>query len=138
MFKNISCSKMWEQENGLFIFCYLQTEQSYKRNPKALDQFQYCETNSIPIAIIIGGSEIEMGVVTLRIVGSREEVCDPKYLVHVELFYIAVLMHGIFHINSYVFIYNALPFKIFSPFCLNLKKSILSLVACVYTSQLYK
>lgn len=72
---------MWEQENGLFIFCYLQTEQSYKRNPKALDQFQYCETNSIPIAIIIGGSEIEMGVVTLRIVGSREEVCDPKYLV---------------------------------------------------------
>lgn len=91
---------MWEQEDGLFIFCYLQTEQSYKRNPKALDQFQYCETNSIPIAIIIGGSEIEMGVVTLRIVGSREEVCDPKYLVHVELFYIAVLMRGIFHINS--------------------------------------
>lgn len=28
-----------------------------------------------------------MGVVTLRIVGSREEVCDPKYLVHVDWFY---------------------------------------------------
>ncbi|XP_052674779.1 histidine--tRNA ligase, cytoplasmic-like isoform X1 [Crassostrea angulata] len=59
------CKELWDAD--------IKTEQSYKRNPKALDQFQYCETNSIPIAIIIGGSEIEMGVVTLRIVGSREE-----------------------------------------------------------------
>lgn len=51
-----------------------QTEQSYKCNPKALDQFQYCENNGIPIAIIIGQSEIEKGVVKLRNVATREEV----------------------------------------------------------------
>lgn len=51
-----------------------QTEQSYKCNPKALDQFQYCENNGIPIAVIIGQSEIEKGVVKLRNVATREEV----------------------------------------------------------------
>ncbi|XP_061193113.1 histidine--tRNA ligase-like isoform X1 [Saccostrea echinata] len=64
------CKELWDAD--------IKTEQSYKRNPKALDQFQYCETNCIPIAIIIGGSEIEKKVVTLRIVGTREERTVPR------------------------------------------------------------
>jgi len=39
-----------------------------------LDQFQYCETNGIPVSIIIGQTEIENNVVTLRVVATREEV----------------------------------------------------------------
>ncbi|XP_078326526.1 histidine--tRNA ligase-like isoform X3 [Crassostrea virginica] len=64
------CKELWDAD--------IKTEQSYKRNPKALDQFQYCETNCIPLAIIIGGSEIEKKVVTLRIVGNREERTVPR------------------------------------------------------------
>ncbi|PVD34974.1 hypothetical protein C0Q70_06255 [Pomacea canaliculata] len=59
------CSELWAAD--------IKTEQSYKCNPKALDQFQYCENNGIPIAIIIGQSEIEKGVVKLRNVATREE-----------------------------------------------------------------
>ena len=61
--------------NNAFV-SLLQTEQSYKRNPKALDQFQYCEQNGIPLAIIIGQSEIENNFVKLRNVVNREEVCS--------------------------------------------------------------
>lgn len=56
----------------------MQTEQSYKRNPKALTQFQYCEENGIPLAVILGQSEIEAGIVKLRNVATREEVTAPK------------------------------------------------------------
>ena len=62
-----------------FVIIYLialslQTEQSYKKNPKALDQFQYCETNGIPLALIIGQSEIENNFVKLRNIATRAEV----------------------------------------------------------------
>ena len=61
------------------IFSVLQTEQSYKRNPKALDQFQYCEQNGIPLAIILGQSEIENNFVKLRNIATREEVCISNF-----------------------------------------------------------
>jgi len=45
-----------------------------KRNPKMLDQLQYCEKNQIELCVIIGGSELEAGIVKIRHVATREEV----------------------------------------------------------------
>ncbi|XP_070197733.1 histidine--tRNA ligase-like isoform X2 [Littorina saxatilis] len=59
------CAELWDAD--------VKTEQSYKKNPKALTQFQYCEENGIPLAVVIGQSEIEAGIVKLRTVGTREE-----------------------------------------------------------------
>merc|ERR1711936_1364875 len=51
----------------------IRTEHSYKKNPKLLSQLQYCEENSIPIAVMVGTSELEKGVVKLRDVATRAE-----------------------------------------------------------------
>ncbi|CAL1548233.1 unnamed protein product [Lymnaea stagnalis] len=56
----------------------IKTEQSYKKNTKMLNEFQYCEQAGIPLAVIIGQSEIEAGVVKLKIMGSREEREVPR------------------------------------------------------------
>jgi histidyl-tRNA synthetase len=45
-----------------------------KRNPKMLDQLQYCEKNQIELCVIIGGSELEAGIVKIRNIATREEV----------------------------------------------------------------
>lgn len=45
-----------------------------KRNPKMLDQLQYCEKNQVELCVIIGSSELEAGTVKIRIVDTREEV----------------------------------------------------------------
>lgn len=45
-----------------------------KRNPKMLDQLQYCEKNQIELCVIVGGSELEAGIVKIRHVVTREEV----------------------------------------------------------------
>lgn len=55
------------------FYVSLQTEMSYKANPKLLGQLQTCEEQGIPWAIIIGQSELEKGVVKLRHVPSRQE-----------------------------------------------------------------
>ncbi|XP_072748275.1 histidine--tRNA ligase, cytoplasmic isoform X2 [Anoplolepis gracilipes] len=52
----------------------VKAEQSYKKNAKILAQLQHCEENKIPLAIIIGESELAKGEVTLRVVSSREEI----------------------------------------------------------------
>ena len=52
----------------------IRAEHSYKKNPKMLNQLQYCEENGIPLAVVLGTSEIESGVVKIRNVASREEV----------------------------------------------------------------
>jgi len=52
----------------------VRAEHSYKKNPKMLNQLQYCEENGIPLAVVLGTSEIEAGVVKIRNVASREEV----------------------------------------------------------------
>ncbi|XP_076446744.1 histidine--tRNA ligase, cytoplasmic-like isoform X3 [Babylonia areolata] len=59
------CAELWNAD--------IKAEQSYKKNPKALTQFQYCEENGIPLALVLGQSEIEAGVVKLRVVATREE-----------------------------------------------------------------
>lgn len=52
----------------------MQVEHSYKKNPKLLAQLQHCEDYSIPLAIILGESELQRGVVKLREVTTRAEV----------------------------------------------------------------
>lgn len=64
------CAELWDQG--------LKVEHSYKQNPKLLAQLQYCEERAIPLAIIIGQSELERGVVKLRNVATREEVEVPR------------------------------------------------------------
>ncbi|GFN84977.1 histidine--tRNA ligase, cytoplasmic [Plakobranchus ocellatus] len=59
------CKALWDAD--------IKTEQSYKKNTKMLTEFQYCEQNGIPLAIIIGQSEIEAGIVKMKIMASREE-----------------------------------------------------------------
>lgn len=56
----------------------VKAEQSYKKNAKLLAQLQHCEENKIPLAIIIGESELAKGEVTLRIISSREEIRVPR------------------------------------------------------------
>ena len=58
----------------LNISSLFQAEQSYKKNPKMLNQLQYCEENAIPYAIVIGESELQQGIVKLRTIATREEV----------------------------------------------------------------
>ena len=57
---------------------FFQTEMSYKKNPKALTQFQFCEAMQIPLALVIGESEIANGTVKLRNIATREEVRRKK------------------------------------------------------------
>ena len=47
---------------------------AFKRNPKMLDQLQYCEKHQIEFCVIIGDSEIQAGIVKIRNVTTREEV----------------------------------------------------------------
>merc|ERR1712127_29721 len=56
----------------------IRTEHSYKKNPKMLNQLQYCEENSIPLCVVLGTGELEQGVVKLRDVGTRAEVDVPR------------------------------------------------------------
>ena len=39
-----------------------------------LNQLQYCEESGIPLAVVLGTSEIEAGVVKIRDIATREEV----------------------------------------------------------------
>lgn len=52
----------------------IRTEHSYKKNPKMLTQLQYCEDTGIPLAVVIGESEIAAGIAKLRNIITREEV----------------------------------------------------------------
>ncbi|XP_068702840.1 histidine--tRNA ligase, cytoplasmic-like isoform X1 [Montipora foliosa] len=51
----------------------IKAELLYKKNPKMLNQFQFCEENGIPLCVVIGDSELQQGVVTLRDMTSRIE-----------------------------------------------------------------
>ncbi|KAG5879529.1 hypothetical protein JTB14_029895 [Gonioctena quinquepunctata] len=60
------CNELWNEG--------FKVEHSYKKNPKLLQQLQHCEEYGIPLAVILGESELKNGVVKLRVVSSREEV----------------------------------------------------------------
>ncbi|XP_019820619.1 histidine--tRNA ligase, cytoplasmic isoform X1 [Bos indicus] len=51
----------------------IKAELLYKKNPKLLNQLQYCEETGIPLVAIIGEQELKDGVIKLRSVASREE-----------------------------------------------------------------
>ncbi|XP_013134971.1 PREDICTED: histidine--tRNA ligase, cytoplasmic isoform X2 [Papilio polytes] len=59
------CAELWNAG--------IKTEQSYKKNPKMLNQLQHCEENGIPLAVVLGESELKRGVVKIRNITSREE-----------------------------------------------------------------
>ncbi len=46
----------------------------YKKNPKMLNQFQYCEREAVPFIVTVGEDEKSKGGVTIRDVKSRQEV----------------------------------------------------------------
>lgn len=71
------CKELWDAD--------IKTEQSYKKNPKSLKQFQYCESNGIPLCIIIGQSELDAGIVKFRNVATRDEREVPRDLLISEL-----------------------------------------------------
>ncbi|XP_074987510.1 histidine--tRNA ligase, cytoplasmic isoform X4 [Caretta caretta] len=52
----------------------IKAEMLYKKNPKLLNQLQYCEDMGIPLAAIVGEQELKNGIVKLRVIASREEV----------------------------------------------------------------
>jgi histidyl-tRNA synthetase len=58
---------------NLVVFL-IQATHSGKKNPKMLNQLQYCEDNGIPFAVVVGESELQKGVVKLRNVETREEI----------------------------------------------------------------
>ncbi|KAL8194138.1 UNVERIFIED_CONTAM: hypothetical protein K2H54_000952 [Gekko kuhli] len=55
----------------------IKAEMLYKKNPKLLNQLQYCEETGIPLVAILGEQELKDGVVKLREVATREEVLRP-------------------------------------------------------------
>nr|P07178.1 RecName: Full=Histidine--tRNA ligase, cytoplasmic; AltName: Full=Histidyl-tRNA synthetase; Short=HisRS [Mesocricetus auratus]pir/SYHYHT/ histidine-tRNA ligase (EC 6.1.1.21) - Chinese hamster [Cricetulus griseus]CAA28957.1 unnamed protein product [Mesocricetus auratus] len=61
-----ACLQLWDAG--------IKAELLYKKNPKLLNQLQYCEETGIPLVAIIGEQELKDGVIKLRSVASREEV----------------------------------------------------------------
>ncbi|CAL8089216.1 unnamed protein product [Calicophoron daubneyi] len=59
------CRLLWDAK--------IKATMSHKNNPKLLDQLQYCESNGVPLAVILGESELNRGLVKLRIVATRAE-----------------------------------------------------------------
>ncbi|CAF4420388.1 unnamed protein product, partial [Rotaria magnacalcarata] len=51
---------------------------AYKRNPKLLDQLQYCEKHHIELCVIIGSSELETSSLKIRDVVTRNEFVIPR------------------------------------------------------------
>ena len=56
----------------------LPAEITMKRKVKPLDQFNYCEKNSIPVAIVLGPGELEKGIVKVRRISDRFEIEAPR------------------------------------------------------------
>ncbi|CAH2062900.1 unnamed protein product, partial [Iphiclides podalirius] len=64
------CAELWNAG--------IKTEQSYKKNPKMLNQLQHCEENGIPLAVILGESELRNGLVKIRDIKTRDERDVPR------------------------------------------------------------
>lgn len=63
-------SELW----GAKIHC----ETIQKLNPKALTQFQYCQDEGIPYAVVFGPDELQNGQVKIRNAETREETVVPR------------------------------------------------------------
>lgn len=56
----------------------IRSEHSFKKNPKMLQQIEYCEKHKIPYAIVIGDRELQNNVVKIRTISTREEIEIPN------------------------------------------------------------
>ena len=56
----------------------LPAEMSMKRKVKPLDQFNYCEKNAIPVAVVLGPGELEKGILKVRRISDRYEIEVPR------------------------------------------------------------
>ena len=66
---------------GMYKFhATFQTELLYKKNPKLLNQFQYCEKELVPLVVIVGEDEKANGGVKIRDVQTRQEVSSCLYI----------------------------------------------------------
>lgn len=50
----------------------------YRKNPKLLNQFQYCEKEGIPFMVLVGEEEKANGGLKIRNVETRKEVSAVK------------------------------------------------------------
>ena len=64
------CAELWAAN--------ISAETPMKPKPKLLSQFQFCEDEGVPVAVVIGTGELERGVVKLRNSKTREEVEVPR------------------------------------------------------------
>ncbi|KAH8878184.1 Histidine--tRNA ligase, cytoplasmic [Schistosoma japonicum] len=59
------CQLLWDAK--------IKATMSHKNHPRLLDQLQYCESTGIPLAVVLGESELARNTVKLRDIQSREE-----------------------------------------------------------------
>ena len=65
---------------------------SYKKDPKFLNQIQYCEHNGIPLIVIIGAEEKEKGKVKIRVVAKRDPPDEVLKLNRILLLLLLLLL----------------------------------------------
>ena len=58
----------------MYLSLFQQTEMMYRKDPKFLNQIQYCEREGIPLVVIVGNEEKEKGGVKIRNVKTQKEV----------------------------------------------------------------
>jgi histidyl-tRNA synthetase len=59
------CTELWDAG--------IAAEYLYKKKPKLLDQFEYCEKNRIPLVVLLGQDELDGGQVRLKMIADRED-----------------------------------------------------------------
>lgn len=60
------CSMLWDAN--------IKAEMAYKRNPRLLNQFEYCEKAGVPLQVLVGEDELKTDSVKVRDAETREEV----------------------------------------------------------------
>lgn len=63
----------------------INAEHIYKKSIKILNNYQYCETNRIPYAVILAEDELKRGMVKIRNIQTRKEVEIERSNLLVEL-----------------------------------------------------
>ena len=58
----------------------------YKKDPKMLNQFQYCEREQVPYLVIVGQDETAQGGVKIRNAVTRDEVRLTTFQTSFEIF----------------------------------------------------
>ena len=75
---------------------------SYKKDPKFLNQIQYCEHNGIPLIVIIGAEEKEKGKVKIRVVAKRDPPDEVLKLNRIILLLLLLLLQSLVELKDLV------------------------------------